>query len=61
MKELVVALVAIVGIAMIGVGAFMAGRSSVDQTLYCGAYTHKWDNLNGCEILPGYTVVKGGS
>lgn len=57
MKGLLLALVAIVAVAMIAVGAFMAGRSSMDMTLYCGAYTHKWDNLNGCEMLPGYTAV----
>lgn len=52
------ALVAIVAVAMVGVGAFMAGRASADQTLYCGAYTYKWQGVNGCEILPGYTVTK---
>lgn len=61
MKALLVALVAIVAVAMVGVGAFMAGRASADQTLYCGAYTHKWQGMNGCEILPGYTVTKGKS
>lgn len=58
MKGLVIALIAVVAVAMIAVGAFLAGRSSVDMTLYCGAYTHKWDaDVNGCTILPGYSVV----
>lgn len=62
MKGLTVALIAVVAVAMIAVGAFMAGRSSVDMTLYCGAYTHKWDaDVNGCTILPGYSVVKDAS
>lgn len=52
------ALIAVVAVAMIAVGAFLVGRSSVDMTLYCGEYTHKWDdNVNGCTILPGYSVV----
>lgn len=61
MKGLMLAMTAVVAVASIAVGAFMAGRSSVDMTLYCGAYTHKWDaNTDGCTILPGYTVVKEG-
>lgn len=57
MKGLLLALTAIVAVAAIAVGAFMAGRSSMDQALYCGAYTYKWDDLNGCEMLPGFKAV----
>lgn len=58
MKGLILALIAVVAVAMIAVGAFLVGRSSVDMTLYCGEYTYKWDaDVNGCAILPGYSVV----
>lgn len=57
MKGLALAMLAIVAVAALVVGSFLAGRATADQTLYCGAHTYKWDNLNGCEMLPGYTAV----
>jgi hypothetical protein len=56
-KTVALFVAAALGVAALTGGAFLAGRSSVDQTLYCGAFTQKWDGMNGCEILPGYRVV----
>lgn len=63
MKALLLILAAMVAVASITVGAFVLGRASVDQTLYCGAFTHAYvtedgERLNGCELLPGYKAVR---
>lgn len=57
MKTLLMELLAVVAVAAIAVGAFMAGRESVDKTADCGSLAWKWDERNGCELLPGYMVV----
>lgn len=59
-RSMKAALLTLGGLALLGIGYYV-GAESVDQTLYCGEYTYKYDDLNGCEILPGYTVVKDGS
>jgi hypothetical protein len=51
-----VALLVVIAL-LVAAAAFIGGRASVDTTLYCGAYTYKWDGRNGCELLPGYSAV----
>lgn len=39
-------------------GAVKSGLME-DDTLVCGAYTMANEDMTGCELLPGYTVIEG--
>jgi hypothetical protein len=37
--------------------AYNQGRQAAEQELVCGSFTHKWEDYNGCEVLPDYLPV----